>query len=190
MPIVQVRARWDYGVGGPGYNIWHREAPTFPLDNAWETATVAALTRFYTALVPALVTGTTITIERDAIRLDTREYVDLGAEVIVTVPGGEPNKAPLATAIVIGWRTASATRSGRGRTFVGPVGQRAVQSDGTPTATALTACNAAAEAILDPEFDPVGDGSFGVYSRTTGQFRPFTGHRVRDTFAVLRSRRD
>jgi len=95
---------------------------------------------------------------------------------------------PPANQIVCGWRTASRSRSGRGRTFLG--GWPASASvDGTPTGSTLLAVqNFGLELVSFNE--TIGNGAFVVYSPTQEISRDITGSAVRDTFAVLRSRRD
>jgi hypothetical protein len=100
---------------------------------------------------------------------------------------GTSTLAPVLQAVV-GWRTTSATRSGRGRTFVGPLAVAASDADGTPAAGFLTALQNGAQAIVAHN-DGVDTGAVGVWSPTQNLFRDITGFRIRDVFAVLRSRR-
>jgi hypothetical protein len=90
---------------------------------------------------------------------------------------------------VVGWRTASATRAGRGRTFLGPIGSGALDSDGTIKSDTLDAVRTAAQDLVADSLG-FGNGALVVYSPTHDIARDFTASAVRDQFAVLRSRRD
>jgi hypothetical protein len=103
--------------------------------------------------------------------------------------------APPALAIVVGWKTSSGTRRGRGRTFLGPVRSGTIQSDGTVSTTILGDLNAAATTLVNASL--VDNGwAVGVYGQENAGdpgghvLRDFQGHKIRDVFAVLRSRRD
>ena len=100
-----------------------------------------------------------------------------------------PHAAPPATALVVGWRTSSASRAGRGRTFLSPLTAAAVEGDGTVSGTQLAAVRGAAQTLIDSSTTE-GDGAFGVYSQSQSLLRDFVSVRVQDKFAVLRSRRD
>lgn len=101
--------------------------------------------------------------------------------------------APLASAIAITWKTSVIVnrRRVRGRTFLSPVSRGAIDSDGTPASGILTAVNAIATAWTD---NGLTDTFAVVWHRpkgtSTGSAEDITGHQVKDTFAVLRSRRD
>jgi hypothetical protein len=85
--------------------------------------------------------------------------------------------------------TASATRSGRGRKFLGPVTAGSMSADGSPVAGAVTAFQTAGDDLVSTS-SGLTQSAVGVYSPTEGIFRDLTGWRQRDYFAVLRSRRD
>ena len=130
--------------------------------------------------------------------------VDSGPEVIrdpygspVYVPvsraqlagSGGTSFAPAPTAMVVTWRTQSATRSGRGRTFLGPLASSALQTDGTLSGSLVATVQDACDDLV--AWNSVGtNGSFAVYSRTNGVARDITASKARDYVAVLRSRRD
>jgi hypothetical protein len=92
-------------------------------------------------------------------------------------------------AVVISWRTTSASRSGRGRTFLGPMGIQSLQSDGTPAAGLISAVRTAAQTLVDAQGNVDGT-SLGVLSVKQGLLRDFTGSTVHDKWAYLSSRRD
>lgn len=186
--VFRYAVRLDYpNGGGPGYNIWHFRGPTAGTDSQ---QAVDAIQAFYQACIAYYQGGTTITGPDDVVA-----DVDTGAPTFEAVDGfslgpvAGTSTLPPALQAVVGWRTASATRSGRGRTFVGPLSGGAAQADGTPGPELLAAMATGAQAVLDYN-GTIDDGALGVWSPTTSTFRDFTGFRIRDVFAVLRSRRD
>lgn len=115
---------------------------------------------------------------------------------------GSDQYAPLVTGIVCTWRTTGvvAGKHVRGRTFLVPVHIDVPDTDGTPTAAALAAVAAYAANMIStptntdlvvwarpkqavPHTDPK------TYTRF-GSVHSITHATVKDTFAVLRSRRD
>lgn len=103
--------------------------------------------------------------------------------------------APPVLAVVVGWRTTLAARRGRGRTFLGPLRSGVIQSDGTIGTTALNALQSAASTFVTNS-QGIAGGAFAVYGQEnlgdpSGHVaRDITGYRIKDKFAVLRSRRD
>lgn len=184
-----VDLEWN-GTGSPGVNVWHlRTADEGPLNNDLEQC-VDAIKDFYDALSSIFPTGMKITGPTEAIKDPAG---DPSYEAVtgwsVTGDSGSSSYLPPATTVVVGWRTTSATRSGRGRTFLGPLAVPMSDATGSPTPALLTALNGAAAALVAFN-DGFENGAIGVYSTTQNIFRDITGARVRDQFAVLRSRRD
>jgi hypothetical protein len=97
--------------------------------------------------------------------------------------------SPQVLQLVAGWRTSSATRSGRGRTFVGPWASIAMDSDGTPSSSLMAAMASAISTLVSASTGANG-WAIGVLSRTDGVIRDVVGGRARDSWSVLRSRRD
>jgi len=149
------------------------------------TATVA----LYTALKNYYAYQAQIVIGESMIRdpLGTPEYVD--DDVHTLSADGVAGNAPVLLAACVSWRTSSATRSGRGRTFLGPLSPAVLESNGTPTANFLSDTNNALQDFVDTS----GEGNewaFGVLSTKTGVFRDVTGKSLKDRWAYLSSRRD
>lgn len=96
---------------------------------------------------------------------------------------------PPQTCIVVGWRTPSGGRSGRGRTFLGPLTTNAVEANGTIETTKLGVCRTAATALVNASTGTIG-AALGVFSPQDGVVRDFTSAVVHDKFAYLGSRRD
>lgn len=177
----------NYGVGGgPGVNVWHFRT-TDPSD---AQGCVDAIEAFYTTLLTHYQQGAVIVGPEDAIvDIETEDPTFQAVDGFTLNSTGTGGSAPPVLQAVCGWVTTSATRSGRGRTFVGPLEPGAMQTDGTPAATLVTDLNTAGQSIVDFN-DGIGDGAIVVWSPTQGLARDIIGRRVRDQFAVLRSRRD
>ena len=192
MAIVRIPVTLDYAPdGGPGMNVWHARTVSDSGNDFTEqlTEAVEALETFYDSIRSIYQTTTQIRIGEAMIRdpLGSPEYVP---DIARSVNGQSVSGAfsPL-LAICVSWRTASATRSGRGRTFLGPLASNIGQDDGTPVTATIGVIQSAAAALVSASQTPFG-WSLGVLSPTTGLFRDFTGSQVRDRFAYLSSRRD
>lgn len=185
--------------GSPGANVWHfRTAGTTPSDAPARNEAVAAIESFYTDIIgsgseffaPGLRGRMT-----QAIEVNTQEAFDVDAQFDADPEG--PNLTPDVLALVVGWKTSSATRRGRGRTFLGPLETTVLDVDGTPTAGALSQVSTAAQNLVDAS-TAGGGWAVGIYglqnagggSTAPHVLRDITGFKVRDQFAVLRSRRD
>lgn len=91
---------------------------------------------------------------------------------------------------VVTWRTSLATRRGRGRTFIGPIGRDFVDTDGTLGDGYLGQLRQAAADLVGAQGGFVGTvGGLCVWSDLDGVARDFIGSTVTDQVAVLRSRR-
>jgi hypothetical protein len=189
MPIVRIPARIEYvGSGGPGFNIWHaRTVDTGPGDL---NLVLDALEGFYTSIAGLYAASSRVVIGEAMIKdpLGAPEFLADDSRTITG--GGAFTVGPQPLAVVVGWRTVSATRSGRGRTFLGPftVGAQD-QADGTPNGGTLSIIRDAAQELVESSNNP-SLWSIGVLSTKQGVLRDITGSSVRDRWAVLRSRRD
>jgi len=188
MPIYRVPAKIEFtNAGGPGYNIWHvRTATGAPHEDLFEA--VSALESFYTKIKALYQPGTRIVLGEGIIEdpLGSPSYVDDDSTTILG--SGASAATPTMVALVVSWRTQSATRSGRGRTFLGPVSNGALQTDGTPEPNILnTVRNAAIDLVNDSQ--TANGWAVGVLSTKQGVFRDATGSSIRDRWAVLTSRR-
>lgn len=189
MAIIRVPVRIDYPVaGGPGFNILH--ISTQPGGQPGDLGeALDAIQQMYATMAGLYTGGTTITLGEGMINdpLGSPTYVDDDPRTITGTGGA--GSAPSLLAVVAGWRTASATRAGRGRTFFGPIDQSALENDGTVSPGTLPVIRGAVNAFLDDSRSANG-WAFGVLSVTQGTFREATGVSVRDRFAFLSSRRD
>lgn len=194
LTLYTVPVRLTYpGAGGPGFNIWHCRTTG---EDVPSTADLDALTdilhTFYSAISPFYTPGTTAAFEGVATTIEENPRFDAsGSSWSVTGSSSVSVMLPTAAQICIGWTTEEAGRRGRGRTFIGPLTSAVLDGsgDGTPLNGSLTTLRAAADALVSSSMG-FANGAWGVYSPSFGIFHDFTGSRIRDTFAVLTSRRD
>jgi hypothetical protein len=180
--------------GGPGVNIWHLRTAGVPLEGETEIANaMGALRTFYNAIGGLVPPSTSYAFPTELVEVNDAELVP--APSVASVVGRASTDAylPIASAMVVSWRTSSATRSGRGRTFIGPLHPSTGEANGTPTEGARETLADAADALVAAGAGSTGSGggwSFGVYSRSQGLIRDFASASVANQYAVLRSRRD
>lgn len=189
MPTFRIPARIEYpGEGSPGYNVWHART----LNGTANLADILdALELFYTSCSPAFPTTQTITIGEGMIQdpYGAPTYVEDDSRTVVGLDGSG-QLSPL-LCINLAWRTTAATRSGHGRTFLGPWAFGVTQTNGTPVDAVLEVIRSASTTLLNASLAGAGQGwSLGVYSVKDGVLRDFTGVTVRDRFTYLSSRRD
>ena len=97
--------------------------------------------------------------------------------------------APPHLAIVVGLRTTTATRAGRGRVFIGPLNSLAMQpTDGTVNTDRLATVRNAWNAFV-ADSQTANGWALAVYSHKDGVARDVTSAAVRDSLGVMRSRR-
>jgi hypothetical protein len=166
-------------------------------------AAADALRTWYTAVLSCFEPGTTIAADGGVNVEDQSDQSVTWATI--TNGGGTVSTAPV-LAICTSWKTASRSRRGRGRTFLGPLDAGCVQNDGTIDPAKLTLVKAANTVLVNASLVD-NDWAIGVYGLENpapkpppGQppvdpstlphvLRDFTGHAVQDKFAVMRSRR-
>lgn len=174
--------------GGPGVNVWHfrGDGTTADIQRA-----VDSIGTFYTSLKNILQPGMTVTGPGEVTNGIEGTSPTIENVTGWTVTAGTTATSSLSPAlqIVAGWRTTAAVRSGRGRTFVGPLGNNAAEGNGTPTTQALDLVRTGCQAILDHN-DGFASAAIGIWSDSDSVIRDITAFKVRDVFAVLRSRRD
>ena len=189
MPIYRVPVKIEYPHGGgPGYNVFHVRTVT-SLRNELIGA-LNAIEQFYIDTRSLYPSGVKHTIGEGMIKdpLGAPEYVN--DDPRVRLGEGSPTVAPALLALTVSWKTSSATRSGRGRTFLGPVCEDAMQgSDGTPLNTIMTTVRNAADKLVQDSTE-MQDWSIGVLSVKQGLLRDITGYTVKDKWSYLSSRRD
>lgn len=203
MTVYRVPALLSWsGPGAPGANVWHvRTDAAWGTDHAQLQGCVDTIHAFYTSLVGILATGVKVDIGNVVNVADQTTAAPTFTTVSSTNVSGA---APWAVAICVGWRTSIAARRGMGRTFISPLGANTQDTDGTPFASTMTTIRNAATALISSSTG-LANGAIGVYGLLDKApkdtpprdlpglphvLRDFTGSAVRDTFAVMTSRRD
>jgi hypothetical protein len=178
-------------LGGVGTNTWHcRTAGIVDAEVKLQLESLTSgLHDFYTAMANVLAAPSIVDHSGEWIRAEDgeSEIQQVAGFNLSDIGAGDP--LPPANAIVVGWGTSQATRSARGRTFLGPLAENTLQDNGTPTATALTIIRNGAQALVDHSEAQTGT-ALVVWSVKEQLARDFVSAHVRNIFAVLRSRRD
>lgn len=191
MALYRCTVRLTFPVGsGGGTNTWHLRTGTGTDEDQNIAALMGKVRFFYEAVTPTLPNTWSAEWDGTALEIATAE------PTLVTAPGGGWEETGSATggygaAAGMGcvtWRTALAARSGRGRTFVGPLAATAVEQNGTLSSTALSLFRQAGQSIPDSAGSSVA-GAVVVWSERLQQGRDIIGSSVTDQVAILRSRR-
>jgi hypothetical protein len=174
----------------PGINTWHLRTDAADPVSGDTIALVNAVSDFYVLLLDSvLAQGAVFSFSGDFTTVEASPRAISGHHAWTAGNAGSSATLPPANCLVIGWGTSSATRRGRGRTFLGPIQQAANDATGTVSTAALANARAAADGLL-ADIAAVGNGGIGVYSRVDSVLRDYVSRTVHDKFAVLRSRRD
>jgi hypothetical protein len=184
-----VDLNWSVGGGSPGTNTWHVRtdgagSPATDIDDLMEIVRA-----FYTSLQERFPADLTIQWlgEATGILGNHGDIVHTGTWGLAG-SGGTPH-LPNAIQGCVTWTADTGGRSGRGRTFLGPLEGGQATDGGQPTSAFLADLTAAAADLVESS-DSFANGAIGIYSRTDGVIRDITGAKVSGKFAVLRSRRD
>lgn len=180
------------GAGSPGANVWHvrtmADGGIGPLDL---NGALTALWDFYGDITQLFHPSTVLSLE-DVVRIDGSEPEDADHDPKPDLAGtGSGGELPPRLALCCSWRTSTRTRSGRGRTFIGPLTGAVLDADGTPSNAYTADLRAAAQALVNAGATTGNGWAFGVWSRQESVLRDFTGVSVSDgRWAALRSRED
>lgn len=186
---LPVDITWPYGSGSPGASVFHlRTGNNVDIPGVGNSLS-EIIRQFYAALDDLYVDSVRISFAGlvTGVGEDTGVAYELDPWQVQGTAAVGP--LPPSNQIVVGWKTSSATRSGRGRTYIGPLQYAVVDDAGSPATPVLTVVRNAAAALVTSQ-GALETGGIGVFSQKQQVFRDFTGSVVRDTFAVLRSRRD
>lgn len=177
-------------INGTGSNTFHyRTTSLIGEDEDELTTATQALFGAYDALRQFFPSGTIYTSDGRWQQIADPNPVAVQVTGWSTQADNNGPAAPSSTAQVITWRTALSAKSGRGRTFLGPVPATGVEANGTPTEGFRNSVRAAFDNLVDGSGVSF-NGAFCVWSPTDNLARDFTGLTVPNEFAVLRSRRD
>jgi hypothetical protein len=177
-------------LGGVGTNTWHLRSDSLdPLDPEGPPEVAGIIQTFYGGIRGLLPNSTTVSQDGTVQGVQAAEGQTQNVTPWSYTGTGGPPSLPPALAIVVGWKSASGGRSGRGRTFLGPFSPDAAQDNGTIADSALQTIRDQANLVVTSSTGN-GNGAVGIYSPQDGILRDITAAAVRDQFAVLRSRRD
>ena len=175
------------GAGSPGRSTWHFREDSGGITSIQDI--VDGIDVFWIAMVNSGALAPPYTVTGDSLAIDVATRLTETVSPLAAAVAGPAVEYNPTGQIVCTKRTASATRAGRGRVFIGPVKSSVTDVDGTPDSGVITllqnACNdlVAFSAGLT-------QAAVGVYSREQSIFRDLTAMQARDYMAVLRSRRD
>ncbi len=191
MPIYRTVAHISSPVlGGSGVNVFHvRIDPTSDQGHVLGTM-MGHVKDWYTSINLLFSEDTTISWDGTGVTVDGDEPVLVQDDSTWSVPGGTTTPdLPPANALCVTWRSTIASRSGRGRTFLGPISKDILQDNGTPVEAARDTVQTANNALISSFSDPDG-GALCVWSVKEKVGRDIVSASVPNEFAVLRSRRD
>lgn len=187
---MPVDITWSGAEGSPGVNIWHLRSSgsADPFGDDFDL-TSEAIRDFYTAIRTIYPTTVNISFvgELGGVGPDTGDTytaTDWGLDGSTGT-----NFLPPSQCLLVNWKANTGGRSGRGRTFLGPLSPNTLQENGSPTEAARTLVLDAANDLIST-ISGLTDGAAGIWSPTDGVLRDFTSADVPNIFAVLRSRRD
>jgi hypothetical protein len=185
---IPIDITWNYGHGSPGANVWHGRTDGDPADSGIEDQ-LTWIKDFYTSILNLYRPAVKIAFNGEAqgVGSDTGTILT-GTPWTLTGTAGAADAAPV-LAVLCQWRAATGGRSGRGRTFLGPLGSGVAEADGSVYSGSQTAVQNAMNALIDAS-DSAINGALGIFSRTDGVMRDFVSGTVSPDFAVMRSRRD
>jgi hypothetical protein len=200
MTIWRLPVTISTGPWGRCNNTWHiRTGNLVTTDAAALQAAANAIRTWYTQCTQLLLGGSQVMCD-GAVEEGTGK--DQAVTWATYQVGTSVGTAPPVLAVCTSWKTASRTRRGRGRTFLGPLDSRAVQNDGTVDSLQLSNLKGANDALVAASLtdndwavciwgleDPAPENYTGKYSDLPHIGRDITGHAVQDKFAVMRSRR-
>lgn len=186
---IPIDLTWSGATGSPGVNIWHARASASPAEGDFDD-TLTNLKAFYTACRGLFPTPVTIAFRGRITGVGPDVEKEASAPTW-SVTGGSTTTAylPPATAVTVSWAAATGGRSGKGRTFLGPLSPTIQDNDGR-LAAAVAASTQSAINDLVAASTGASNGALGIWSPTDAVIRDFVRGTVRRDFASLRSRRD
>jgi len=175
-------------LSGPAYNVWHiRNDAAVPSLAGWNAANVD-LAAFYTAMAPWFTNGTGFLVGDRVVTVgaDPNTYEGVTPIAIAGTDTGPATAAQLAALLT--YRGAVIGASHRGRKYIGPLEQTAIDSGGQISATLITALLAAYDGLVSALAANSEPCVVGVYSRLFDQFSQAVTRTVSIRPATLASR--
>lgn len=177
-----------------GVNTWHmREDAAFPIDSRAAVEDMMVwVSVFYEGIKGVYTPDTVLSWDGEATEVGSEDpKFHSGMTAWSKTGTGGSNAMPPADQMLVKWSTASASRSGKGRTFIGPLSEDNLQSNGTPEESNRSVIQGAADALISTsEAADAESQAIGIWSVKDGVLRDITGASVPNKFASLRSRRD
>lgn len=191
MPVYRVPVSLSYaGPGSPGVNVLHIRTAGVPLEGDTERENaMVAIRNFYASTSLLYHASTVIRFPTELVDVEDNEIVSVAARNEISGAGTATVMLPPASCICVSWKSSSATRAGRGRTFLGGLSSTVLDANGGIRSQNRTSTLAAAQALIDASTSAEG-WSLAVYSRTQQVARDVVGATIGTQFASLRSRRD
>lgn len=133
MPVYRVPVSLSYaGPGSPGVNVLHIRTAGVPLEGDTERENaMVAIRNFYASTSLLYHASTVIRFPTELVDVEDNEIVSVAARNEISGAGTATVMLPPASCICVSWKSSSATRAGRGRTFLGGGSPRPCS---TPTA--------------------------------------------------------
>lgn len=191
MGIFRTTVEWKFPIGsGGGTNTWHLRTLSDDGTTTEVQALMGLVSNFYYGIRGAFPSDTTWYWDGLAAQIATPTPRLLEGAVAWQITGSAPSNdyGPAPGMICVTWRTALATKRGRGRTFLGPVARPVMEANGTIADPIMTTVRTEAAALVSASLSDT-NGALGVWSETDGVLRDFVASNATDQVAVLRSRR-
>lgn len=146
-PITKISVAIAGGAGSPpDYNVHYITSPDqLP---ATITAALGKFHDFYDAVKAYFPNGQSFTIGSQLLNMETTPPTVLPIAPVSVSGTDFSGYCPPQCAVVVSWKTLSASRSGRGRSYIGPIGRAGETTNGTPTPAFATALQTAATALI------------------------------------------
>lgn len=192
MPSYAAQVDIDFPIGsGGGTNVWHFRTGVDFLPDDDINPIMGWVEDFYQAVAQVVPSGTTFSWDGQIREILTSAPAYTPAATGWSVTGTVQGSTYTAAAgqACVTWRSELASRSGRGRTFIGPLASTSVEANGTLSSNALLSLRNAASALVGQSNTNDNVGALGVFSRTDNLLRDIVGSSVTDQVAILRSRR-
>lgn len=191
MPSVRIPIdlTWSGATGSPGVNIWHARLDEDPFVEADMNDILDMLKAFYDEVGNASPNTMLIEFRGEAQGILGAEGDTFSGTPWAVGGSGGAGFLPPMDCMYVNWGTSTGGRSGRGRTFIGPLATVVGESNGTPSETYRGALQGAADDLIAAS-SGFSNGALGIFSRTDNVIRDLTTADVPNKFASLRSRRD
>jgi len=191
MGIWRTQVRSTFPIGSKhGVNTWHIRTQDLGDNSQTIQDLMDQVGGFYYAVAAKVPGSGHFTWDGTAVEVGTEDPEAVGGFTPFDVAGrsGTGNWGPAPAMACVTWRSAKASRRGRGRTFLGPFSPDAFGTDGSLDDGFRTdLLEAAADLITFSAAN--GNGAIGVYSQVDLLLRDYVSASITDQAAVLKSRR-